>query len=43
MVRSPDPDAIAAAADLAVLSLPNGLAAALVPELLQLGVKVVDL
>ncbi len=43
VVRSPDPEAIAAAADLAVLSLPNGLAAGLVPELLQRGVKVVDL
>jgi N-acetyl-gamma-glutamyl-phosphate reductase len=43
VVRSPDPDAIAAAADLAVLSLPNGLAAGLVPDLLQRGVKVVDL
>ncbi len=43
VVRSPDPDAIAAAADLAVLSLPNGLAATLVPALLERGVKVVDL
>ncbi|MEB3233985.1 MAG: N-acetyl-gamma-glutamyl-phosphate reductase [Cyanobacteriota bacterium] len=43
VVQSPDPDAIAAAADLAVLSLPNGLAAQLVPPLLQRGVKVVDL
>ena len=36
-------DAIAAAADLAVLSLPNGLASTLVPPLLERGVKVVDL
>ena len=43
VVQSPDPDAIAAAADLAVLSLPNGLAAQLVPALLQRGVRVVDL
>jgi N-acetyl-gamma-glutamyl-phosphate reductase len=43
VVQAPDPEAIAAAADLAVLSLPNGLAARLVPELLQKGVKVVDL
>ncbi|KEF43537.1 MAG: N-acetyl-gamma-glutamyl-phosphate reductase [Cyanobium sp. CACIAM 14] len=43
VVRSPEPEAIAAAADLAVLSLPNGLAAQLVPDLLRLGVKVVDL
>ena len=43
VVRTPDPAEIAAAADLAVLSLPNGIAAALVPELLQRGVKVVDL
>jgi N-acetyl-gamma-glutamyl-phosphate reductase len=43
VVRTPDPDAIAAEADLAVLSLPNGLAAGLVPALLERGVKVVDL
>ncbi len=43
VVHSPDPDAIAAAADLAVLSLPNGLASQLVPPLLQRGVRVVDL
>jgi N-acetyl-gamma-glutamyl-phosphate reductase len=43
VVQSPDPAAIAAAADLAVLSLPNGVAATLVPELLQRGVRVVDL
>jgi N-acetyl-gamma-glutamyl-phosphate reductase len=42
-VRSPEPDAIAAAADLAVLSLPNGLAARLVPALLARGMRVVDL
>ena len=43
VVQSPDPDAIAAVADLAVLSLPNGLSAQLVPPLLERGVKVVDL
>ena len=43
VVQNPDPEAIAAAADLAVLSLPNGLAAGLVPPLLERGVKVVDL
>ena len=43
VVSSPDPDAIAAAADLAVLSLPNGLASQLVPPLLERGVRVVDL
>ncbi len=43
VVHSPDPDAIAAAADLAVLSLPNGLASQLVPPLLERGVRVVDL
>ncbi|MFN9695032.1 MAG: N-acetyl-gamma-glutamyl-phosphate reductase [Synechococcaceae cyanobacterium] len=42
-VQPPDPAAIAAAADLAVLSLPNGLASSLVPELLSRGVRVVDL
>jgi N-acetyl-gamma-glutamyl-phosphate reductase len=43
VVQSPDAEAIAAAADLAVLSLPNGLAAGLAPALLERGVKVVDL
>jgi N-acetyl-gamma-glutamyl-phosphate reductase len=43
VVSAPDPAAIAASADLAVLSLPNGLASQLVPDLLQRGVKVVDL
>jgi N-acetyl-gamma-glutamyl-phosphate reductase len=43
VVRRPDAGEIAAAADLAVLSLPNGLAAGLVPPLLERGVKVVDL
>ena len=43
VVRSPDAQAIADAADFAVLSLPNGLAAQLVPELLIRGVRVVDL
>ena len=42
-VDSPDPDRIAAAADFAVLSLPNGLASQLVPPLLERGVRVVDL
>jgi N-acetyl-gamma-glutamyl-phosphate reductase len=43
IVQPPDPEAIADSADFAVLSLPNGLAAGLVPELLQKGVRVVDL
>jgi N-acetyl-gamma-glutamyl-phosphate reductase len=43
VIQRPDPEAIAAAADLAVLSLPNGLASTLVPDLLERGVKVVDL
>jgi N-acetyl-gamma-glutamyl-phosphate reductase len=43
IVQVPDPDTIAAAADLVVLSLPNGLASSLVPELLERGVRVVDL
>jgi N-acetyl-gamma-glutamyl-phosphate reductase len=43
VVQTPEPAAIAAAADLAVLSLPNGVAATLAPELLQRGVRVVDL
>jgi N-acetyl-gamma-glutamyl-phosphate reductase len=43
VVQTPDPETIAAAADLVVLSLPNGLAAGLVPQLLERGLKVVDL
>jgi N-acetyl-gamma-glutamyl-phosphate reductase len=43
VVQSPEVDAIASAADMAVLSLPNGLASGLVPGLLKRGVKVVDL
>ena len=43
VVQSPDPETIAAQADLVVLSLPNGLAAQLVPPLLARGLKVVDL
>lgn len=43
VVQLPEADAIAAAADYAVLSLPNGLAAQLVPALLERGVRVVDL
>ena len=42
-IEAPDPEAIAAAADLAVLSLPNGLASGLAPALLRAGVRVVDL
>ncbi len=42
-VQAPEPQAIAATADLAVLSLPSGLASALVPALLDRGVRVVDL
>jgi N-acetyl-gamma-glutamyl-phosphate reductase len=42
-VEKPDPDLIAAAADAAVLSLPNGLASELAPALLARGVRVVDL
>ena len=42
-VAQPDPDAIAAAADLVVLSLPNGRASALVPSLLERDLRVVDL
>ncbi|MCP9774513.1 N-acetyl-gamma-glutamyl-phosphate reductase [Cyanobium sp. WAJ14-Wanaka] len=43
VVQSPDPAAIAAAADFVVLSLPNGLAAQMVPALLERGLRVVDL
>ena len=43
VVQAPDPAAIAAAADAAVLSLPNGLAATMVPVLLEHGVRVLDL
>ena len=43
LVESADPDRIAAAADFAVLSLPNGVAARLAPALIERGVRVVDL
>ena len=43
VVQTPDPETIAACADFAVLSLPNGLAAKLTPALLERGVRVVDL
>ena len=42
-VAPPDLDAIAAAADLVVLSLPNGRASTLTPALLERGLRVVDL
>jgi N-acetyl-gamma-glutamyl-phosphate reductase len=42
-VQPPDPARIAEAADFAVLSLPNGIASGLVPQLLERGVRVVDL
>ncbi len=42
-IQSADPDLIAAKADYAVLSLPNGVACGLVPELLKRQVRVVDL
>ena len=43
LVESVDADRIASAADFAVLSLPNGLACQLAPQLLERGVRVVDL
>ena len=43
LVESADPDRIAEAADFAVLSLPNGLACRMAPELIARGVRVVDL
>ena len=42
-VQTVDPERIAEAADFAVLSLPNGLSSQLTPQLLQRGVRVVDL
>ncbi|QEY31706.1 N-acetyl-gamma-glutamyl-phosphate reductase [Synechococcus sp. RSCCF101] len=42
-VQPPDAEAIADQADFAVLSLPNGVACTLVPDLLARGVRVVDL
>lgn len=42
-IHSPDPDKIAQLADYAVLSLPNGLACQLAPQLLSRNVRVVDL
>ena len=43
LVEAPSAEAIAEAADFAVLSLPNGLASQLVPPLMERGVRVVDL
>ena len=43
LVQSADPDRIADAADFAILSLPNGVAARLAPQLIERGVRVVDL
>ena len=43
VVQSPDPETIAAVADAAVLSLPNGLASELTPQLVERAVRVVDL
>ena len=43
LVEAVDADRIAEAADFAVLSLPNGLACQLAPQLLNRGVRVVDL
>ena len=43
LIETPDPERIAAGADVALLSLPNGLASRLVPDLLQRGVRIVDL
>ena len=43
LVESVDPVRIAEVADYAVLSLPNGLACQLAPQLLDRGVRVVDL
>ena len=43
LVESVDPVRIAELADYAVLSLPNGLACRLAPQLLDRGVRVVDL
>jgi N-acetyl-gamma-glutamyl-phosphate reductase len=43
LVQSPDPARIAEQSDVALLSLPNGLASGLVPGLLERGVRVVDL
>ncbi|MEJ6586314.1 MAG: N-acetyl-gamma-glutamyl-phosphate reductase [Synechococcus sp. ChBW.bin.23] len=43
LVESPEPKRIAERADVALLSLPNGLASGLVPGLLDQGVRVIDL
>ena len=43
MVEAVDAERIAEAADFAVLSLPNGLSCQLTPQLLERGVRVVDL
>ncbi len=43
VIQSPDPDEIALYADFAILSLPNGIASKLAPELLTRNIRVVDL
>ncbi len=43
IIQAPDPDLIAEKADFALLSLPNGLSSSLTPELLQRGLRIVDL
>tara|TARA_B100000029_G_scaffold434068_1_gene447226 strand:+ start:781 stop:1887 length:1107 start_codon:yes stop_codon:yes gene_type:complete len=42
-IEKPEPDQIASSADYALLSLPNGLASQLVPQLLDRNVRVLDL
>lgn len=42
-VEAMDPGAVAGAADVALLALPNGTSARLVPELLEAGLRVIDL
>ncbi len=43
IIQVPDPNAIADTSDFAILSLPNGVASTLVPDLLKRHVRVVDL
>ncbi len=43
LIQEPDPEVISRKADYAILSLPNGVACQLIPELIRRGVRVVDL
>ncbi len=43
LIEAPDPKKIAASADFVILSLPNGISAQLVPDLLERNLRIIDL